>query len=144
MIYLDTSYIIKCYIHEPGTPRVLKLVQTHPGRAACLHGRAEFWAAVHRHVREGNLSGTQTEKVWRLFEGDERRGLWRWLPLDETVVKRCCAVFEKLPARVFVRSSDALHLASAAENGFAEIYSNDRHLLASAQYFGLAGRNVIP
>ncbi len=143
MIYLDTSYIIKIYVNEPGSPRVLKLVQAHPGRAACLHGRAEFWAAIHRHVREGNLTQPQADAVRRLFESDERNGLWHWLPMDEDVVKRACAVFEKLPANVFVRSADALHLACAAENGFAEIHGNDRHLLASARYFGLKGVNVI-
>jgi len=143
MIYLDTSYIIKCYIHESGTPEVLQLVQTHPGRAASLHGRTEFWAAVYRHVREGNLDRDQAIKVWRLFENDERKQLWRWLPLNDAVTQRACSVFEKLGASVFLRSSDALHLACAAENGFAQIYSNDKHLLASAQYFGLTGCNVI-
>ena len=143
MIYLDSSYIIKCYIHEPGTPRVLQLVQTHPGRASCLLGRSEFWSAVYRHVREGNLARAEAVRVWRLFESDEHQGLWQWLCLDHAVVRRSCSVFEKLGASVFLRSSDALHLACAAENGFTEIYSNDRHLLASAEHFGLTGRNVI-
>lgn len=143
MIYLDTSYIIKCYIHEAGTPAVMKLIQAHPGRASCLHGRAEFWSAVHRHVREGNLAKSDAIKVLRLFESDERNNLWRWLPLEQSIVERSCGVMEKLPASVFLRSSDSLHLACAAENGFTEIYSNDRHLLSAAQYFGITGRNVI-
>ncbi|MDP9291227.1 MAG: type II toxin-antitoxin system VapC family toxin [Verrucomicrobiota bacterium] len=143
MIYLDTSYIVKCYVREPGTSEVLQLVREQSGRATCIHGRVEFWSAIHRHVREGNLTGDEAGAVWRQFERDERGKLWDWLSLDHAVVQRSCRVLERPAPSLFLRCADALHLACAAENGFAEIFSNDSHLLAAAESFGLVGRNVI-
>jgi len=36
-----------------------------------------------------------------------------------------------------------IHLACAAENGFRDVYPNDRHLLGAATYFGVRGLNII-
>ena len=66
------------------------------------------------------------------------------MPLTDAILDRVEAVFATAPATTYLRAADALHLATAAEHGFAEIYSNDRHLLAAAPLFGLRGVNVIP
>jgi predicted nucleic acid-binding protein len=142
MIYLDSSYIFKCYINEPGTPLVLSLVQNSSGCGSGLHGRTEFWSGLHRRVSEEVTSMQDARQIWRQFEQDEHAGAWHWLPLTDAIVRRACDVFEKLPSNVFLRSGDALHLACAAENRFLEVYSGDRILLAAAQHFGLNGINV--
>jgi len=142
VIYLDTNYVVKCYLREAGSAEVLKLVQTSTGRSSALHGRAEFYSAVHRRLREKHLSARDAVSVLGQFETDERAGLWHWLPLTENVVRRACNTFEKLDATVFLRASDALHLACAVENQFTEVYSGDRILLQAARHFGLKGINV--
>jgi predicted nucleic acid-binding protein len=142
MIYLDASYIVKCYLRETGSREVLALIQGSSGRSSALHGRAEFYSGVHRHLRERHISSQDAAAVWQQFERDERLGLWHWLTVNEPVIRRACNAFEKLDARTFLRASDALHLACAAENGFSEIYSSDRVLLDAAPHFGLAGISV--
>jgi predicted nucleic acid-binding protein len=143
VIYFDSTYIIKCYLAEPGTAQVLALAQSHPGRASALHGRLEFWSGVKRHVREGNLSIESADAVYRQFALDETAGLWLFLPVTPALVQISCMRLAALPVEILCRAADALHLTCAAEEGFTEIYSNDRHLLGAAQYFGLTPADVI-
>lgn len=144
MIYFDSNYIIKCYLNEPGSREVLALAQSHSGRACSLHGRLEFWSGIKRHARQQTLSAGDVERVFRQFIQDEATGLWLFLPVEESMIRRACSQLATLPDDVSCRAADALHLTCAVENRFAEIYSNDHHLLAAAAHFGLKGTNVIP
>jgi predicted nucleic acid-binding protein len=56
MIYLDTSYIAKCYLNEPHGDKVRALARQAEGLACSHLGRVEFWCVVARHVREGRIS----------------------------------------------------------------------------------------
>jgi len=144
MIYLDTSYIVKCYLREPGTETLLAWLEGKSGLTCCLHGRLEFYAAVKRHVREGRLSDRSASASFRLLVRDERDGIWNWIPVSEGLIREACRRTASLRPSLFVRAADALHLTCAAENGFGAIYSHDRHLLAAAEHFGLEGIDVLP
>ena len=63
--------------------------------------------------------------------------------VSRAILGRVRAKFETLPVRDFLRASDAIHLAIAIENGFRQLYSNDRNLLAADPHFRVRGVNVI-
>jgi len=67
-----------------------------------------------------------------------------FLPVTPELLKLSYSAYRNLPASLFVRSADCLHLCAPAAGGWKEIYSNDRHLLAAAPHFGLRPVNVIP
>jgi len=143
MIYLDTSYVVKCYLQEPGTERILAWLHGQTGLTCCLYGRLEFTAAVQRHVREKRLSVCEAHAAARQLELDERAGLWRWIGVTEALLRLACQRLEALPPTVLLRAGDALHLTCALEHGFDTVYSHDQHLLAAAPAFGLQGVDIL-
>ena len=142
MIYFDTSYIVRLYLEDPGWESVRRLA-ARDHLACCLLGRAEAVAAFHRKLREGALGSGEFRALLDQFEADCVANAFRWLTLSPRAVDRLTAAFRRLPSNTALRGADGLHLACAAENGFAVIYSNDRHLLAGAAHFGLIGIDVI-
>lgn len=142
MIYLDSSYLAKCYLPDLGYAQVRELAATDEG-ACCEIGRVEAASAFYRALREGRLRTTAYRRVCQQFDEDNGRNVWAWLPVTSALLQMAATWFEKLGPDVFLRAGDAVHLACAAEHGFREIYSNDKHLLAAAPRFGLKGMNVI-
>ncbi len=142
MIYLDTSYLVRLYFADPGWEAVRRLAATAPV-ACCVLGRAETVAALHRKRREKSLGVDGYQVVLAEFARECGGGAFHWLPLSGAVIERVERTYAGLAADVFLRAADATHLACAAENGMAEIYSNDSHLLAAAPHFGLRGINVL-
>ena len=132
MIYFDTSYIVKCYLNEAGSTEVRSLAESVAGLSSCLHGRAEFWTAVKRNVREKLITADEATATYARFEADESAGVTHWFPLDIPLVELTCRRVALAPDTVFLRAADALHLACAEEQGFTEIYTHDGHVLAAA------------
>ncbi len=144
MLYFDSNYILKCYLPEPGAQFVRALAARPVTKSCSRFGRVEVMAALHRKVREGSLTRPQLRTVWSNLVADEAAGVWTWLPFDATVEHALERAFLALGSRVFLRTGDAIHLSTASLNGFAEIHSHDKHVLAAAAVFGLKGVDVVP
>jgi predicted nucleic acid-binding protein len=130
------------YFEDAGYERVRHLAASNT--VACAqHGRAEVISAFHRKLRERVISARLYEIILQEFLTEMRGGAFRWLPLSESVLERAELVYSRLPATIFLRAADALHLSTASENGFREIHSNDTKLLSAAPHFALRGLNVI-
>ncbi len=143
-LYFDTTYLCKLRWPEQGSAEVIACATGADEIVCALHGRAEFYSVGHRKLREALTSAQAVQLVIAQFHADCAAGDIRLLPLTDSIVDRVADAFASAPSTAYLRAADALHLATAAENGFAEIYSNDRHLLAAAPLFGLSGTNVIP
>lgn len=142
--YYDSAYLFKAMSRESSADAVQAHAISLDAIASSQHGRVEIASICHRKVREKAATAEQVGVLLAQLSKDAAVGNIRWLPLSEKVLKRAEAVFAAAPSTLFLRAADALHLACAAENGFSDVYSNDRHFLDAAPLFGLLGINVIP
>ena len=141
--YYDANYLFKLQCVENGTAEVRAHAATVNILCIAAHGRAEYASAAFRKVREGFATQSEYQLAIAQVKADAATGNLKFLPLTEVILDRVEQAFASAPANTYLRAADALHLATAAEHGFTEIHSNDKHLLAAAPLFGLAGVNVI-
>ena len=141
--YFDTSYLVRLYLCDQGFEKVRELAGSVTAIASAWHAQAEIVAAFHRAFREGRIGQGAYLTVLEQFITDSKDGFYHWLPLTDSIQQRLEQFFWQAANTHFLRAADALHLTCAAEHGFTEVYSNDRHFLTAAPLFGLRGVNVI-
>lgn len=144
MIYLDTSYLTKIYIDEPGSAAVKAWMTGQHNFTVAEHGRLELVSSLKRNERQGVITARNLKEILDLHEDDRATGLIRYLPITSDLITAACTRVAALSPKIFLRAADALHLAAARDAGLKKIYSHDRHLLAAAKHFGLKGIDVIP
>lgn len=141
-MYFDTSYIAKFYFNEPESRQVRELVRNADAIYSSLWAFAEFHAVLHRRLREGAFSPSDARDLVARFTEHLEEGLWNLIPVTEALLRRTSGLMVSAPRDLFIRATDAVHLSTAQEIGERSVWTNDRHMLAAASYFGLAGRSV--
>lgn len=142
MTYFDSCYLAKLYLMEPDSGRVRARAEDADKLVCCAIGRGEVVATFHRHFREKRLTQREFRLLAAQVEADLDAGVWTALPVTSALIEAQAHRMATLPATVFLRAADALHLACAAEAGLRELYSSDRQLVAAAPHFGLRAVTV--
>lgn len=140
MSYWDTSALAKLYVPEPDSATY----QQHairPGLTLVI-GRLGCWEL--RRVVLGKeaaaiLRPGDAETVWRAFNDDVRVKRLKVVETDAAIEVAFNQIMERCYRRtppLFLRTLDAIHLASARVAGETEIVATDKRLREAAVLLG--------
>ena len=121
---------------------MVALTAGNPRISSVALARIEVASVFHRKLREGAINASIHRELCLQFSADIAAGVWAFMPITDSLSLSAQSAYQNLPSTVYLRFADCLHLCAAAEAGFKEIYSNDRHLLAAASHFKLKGIDV--
>lgn len=141
-LYFDSAYIAKCYLNEADGPEVREVARGASGLYSSALCIAELACVFHRQVREGSIAPSMAAVLRGYFLEDIKNEVWALVPVTDRLLRQVEFLTRNLPVSCHLRAGDAIHLVSAVESGFEEIWTNDRHLLAAAACVGLQGRSV--
>ena len=130
-VFLDSSALAKRYMEEPGSDRLEEILASASALGVSVVCVTEVISALARRRRERKLLPQQYLKAKQaLFEDIEEASV---INLTDQVVARAVALLERWP----LRSSDSLHVASAAEWSADLLVSADDRQCRAARGYGL-------
>ena|SRR5947208_1034694 len=135
-VFVDSSALAKRYVDEPGSDRVDAILETATALGVSVLCISEIVSALCRRRREGPLSRAQYARAKSALVQDIADA--SVIALTEAVVGRAVRLLERWP----LRSSDALHIAAAAEWACDLFVSADRRQTTAARAYGLSAELV--
>ena len=145
MVYWDTSALLKLYVSEPESARMVQMATSIEGPIySSAIVTVEVISALARKERSGELSRGGSREVFTKIGRDVAVGRIAIIPFGDDVVREA-AKLVRLPSagsrRVMIRALDLIHLASAVAVRSRSIVTTDARLRELA---ALAGMEVLP
>jgi predicted nucleic acid-binding protein len=140
MGYWDTPCLAKLYVDEADS----SVLRSHVAHGAKIVTgevtRMELWATLRRKEADGDLLEGMARNHLRTFDEDVAAGLIIVLPRDAAVALEFEGAIEQCYSadpQIYLRTLDAIHLASALISKESEMVTTDRRLREAARMFGL-------
>ena len=135
LYYLDTSALVKLYVREPGTERLVELADNPTDNRLCVLAitPVEVRSAVRRRERAGDLDPKDAEQILdRLQKHMETRFVQQ--ALNEIVLNGALEMIDRYALRAFdaVQLSGCLTLKTVEAESPTFVCS-DQQLLAAAR-----------
>lgn len=136
LYYLDTSALVKLYVREPGTERMLQLAnRTASNQLAVLAlAPVEIWSAVRRRERASEISRAAADHLLASFQRHMESKFLRQ-PVTDAILDESCNLIDKHALTAF----DAIQLAgyfalrTASGKNIPVFVSADRELIRAAE-----------
>jgi len=112
IVFVDTSALVKLFVQEPGSTRMLDTARNEGGDTIVVLdlSRVELHAAIHRRERAGDVPAGTTRRSRELLE-QYLRSKFVVQHVSQSLLERACALVERHGLRAY----DALQLAGALE-----------------------------
>ncbi len=136
LYYLETSALVKLYVRESGTARMLELATADADDRFVILSLAqvEVQSAVRRRQRAGDLSASVADKLLAMFQDHLEVG-FEQQHVGDVEVQSACALVDQYA----LTTMDAIHMAAfvslsmEVRPGGAIFVSADRELLRAVE-----------
>lgn len=134
LYFLDTSALVKLYVQEPGTDRLLPLVsERRENRVAVLAlSIVEIRSAIRRRQRAGDIDATVAAAILETVQSHLETRFIRQA-VNETVIDAALEMIDRYALRAYdaVQLAGCLVLCTIAAEAFTFICSDQRLLEAA-------------
>jgi len=134
LYFLDTSALVKLYVQEPGTDRLLPLISDQPeNRFAILAiSVVEFRSAIRRRQRAGDIDATIADAILKSLQSHVETRFLRQA-VNDTVIDAALDLIDRYALRAYdaVQLAGCLVLCAIAAEAFTFVCSDHRLLEAA-------------
>ena len=138
MAYWDTSCLLKLYVPEKDSALIRAYLLEGVNVVTSEITRLEFWAALVRKEKSGDLNPGGARKALAAYDADVAAQMILVKPISAAVAERFEAIMEQsgehTPA-IWLRTLDGIHIATAADAAESEMVATDKRLREAASKF---------